>query len=224
MIRKKLAMTAGLLVMTAGLAVNLMTKSYIAAVFIVIAGLLICVFHYFERQTIVVEKAVLIALLSALSSAGRVLFSAVPSVQPSSFIIMVSGAAFGKEIGLMTGVVTAVASNLMLGQGPWTPWQMFFWGLMGFLAGVFGAPLKKNKWLFILYGFLWGFLFGWGMNLWFLTGYGPETALRMLIAAGVASFYFDLSHAASNALLLFFAGERIIPVFERISAKYGILK
>lgn len=197
-------------------------ENIIISILTVIFGLIICVLQYFENKKIVVDKLVLISLLSAISSVGRIIFSGIPSVQPSSFIIMMSGVAFGKEIGLMTGIITAISSNLILGQGPWTPWQMFLWGSMGFTTGLLKKILMYNKFLFVIYGFLWGFMFGWIMNLWYITGYMYDISFKVFIVACIASFHFDLAHALSNVVLLIFAHKQLLVVFNRINIKYKI--
>lgn len=158
-----------------------------------------------------------VAILTALSAAGRALTSGIPSVQPSSFIIMVCGATLGGGAGLFCGMLTAVLSNLMLGSlGPYTVWQMLLWGMMGLLSP---KPMNANVVIRVLYGAVWGFVFGWVMNLWFpLAGFIPLT-LTNFIAACVASFSFDLAHALCNAgLCLVFGGvfigivRRYVPV------------
>ena len=63
----------------------------------------------------------------------------------------------------------ALVSNLILGQGPWTPWQMFAWGSMGYLVGILvRSGLIKGRLILSFLGFFLGILFGWVMNLWFL--------------------------------------------------------
>ncbi len=175
---------------------------------------------YFERKSIVVEKTVLIALLSALSAVGRILFAAIPSVQPSSFIIMAAGMCFGPEIGTMTGIVTALASNLALGQGPWTLWQMLAWGLMGLTAGLFRKALWRIPFLPVVFGFGWGFVFGWIMNLWYFVGQGN---VAIYLTACITSVYFDLAHALANGLLFVAAGPSLLGRLKRIGQKYGLM-
>lgn len=200
--------------------VTIFSENYILGLFIVILGLLILVFYFFESGEIVIDKLVLIGILSSLSSVGRIILSSIPSVQPSSFIIMLSGIGFGKEIGMMVGVITALSSNLVLGQGPWTPWQMFLWGLMGYLSGVLSKFLRKNKVFFIIYGFIWGFAFGWIMNLWAITGYYSEISREIFIVSCISSFYFDLAHSLSNVILIKLSGDRFNKVLKRLKEKY----
>ena len=196
--------------------------NFIFTMTVFVLGIVLIWLGMFERSPVLIEQVVLIALLSALSSAGRILFFGIPSIQPASFIIIAAGIAFGPKMGLMTGVVTAIASNLILGQGPWTPWQMFLWGSMGYGAGVCSAIFIKRKTLRVVYGAAWGFIFGWAMNVWFIAGYSPEISGHAFLAAGIASFYMDAAHAASNAVLLFFAGDRLIRTFHRVAVKYGL--
>lgn len=39
------------------------------------------------------------------------------------------------ETGFLTGAITAFVSNMFFGQGPWTPWQILAFVLVGFSAG-----------------------------------------------------------------------------------------
>ena len=101
----------------------------------------------FERKAFVSREIVLVAVLAAIAAVSRVPFSLLPSVQPTSFVIIVSAIVFGSETGFMIGATAAIVSNIFLGQGPWTPWQMFSWGMIGFIAG-----LLRNTFLMKSYG------------------------------------------------------------------------
>ncbi|MEX2104005.1 MAG: ECF transporter S component, partial [Bacilli bacterium] len=91
-------------------------------------------FLRFEMKKTDARIVVLISILAAIAAIGRIPFAALPSIQPTSFVIIVTGLAFGAETGFMVGATAALVSNFFLGQGPWTPWQMFAWGMMGFTA------------------------------------------------------------------------------------------
>lgn len=197
--------------------------SFLPALLLAVCGVLLLLFFSFEHSRAGAQKIVLIALLSAVSCAGRVLFAGIPSVQPSSFLIILTGLAFGPQAGFMTGAMTALTSNMLLGQGPWTVWQMAAWGLMGLLSGLLHRFLKKHPIVLSVYGFLWGFLFGWMMNLWTVSGgfFGPFS-LRAVIAAGTASLPLDLAHAVCNLLLLLLLAGPFLRKLERIAVKYGL--
>ena len=107
----------------------------------------------FERKAFVSREIVLVAVLAAIAAVSRVPFSILPSVQPTSFVIIVSAIVFGSETGFMIGATAAIVSNIFLGQGPWTPWQMFSWGMIGFIAGLLrNTFLMKKLWGRLLYG------------------------------------------------------------------------
>jgi len=181
-------------------------------------------FIRFELRAMHAREIVLIAMLAAVASISRVPFAALPSVQPTSFVIIVSALVFGAESGFMIGAFAALASNMFLGQGPWTPWQMFGWGMIGFTAGL----LKRwgwldRKWALLAFGFAWGFLFGWIMNLWLVTGFIPERDWAAIAAVYAASFYFDLAHAVSNVVFLGLFASGWVKIMQRFQRKYGLL-
>lgn len=199
--------------------------AFLPALLLAVCGLLLVCFFDFEHSRAGAQKIVLIALLAAVACAGRVLFAGLPSVQPVSFLIILTGMVFGPQAGFMTGAMTAFTSNMLLGQGPWTVWQMAAWGIMGLLAGALGRFLKKYAAALCVYGFLWGFLFGWFMNLWTVSGgFFGAISLRAVFTACAASFPLDLAHAACNLLLLLLLARPFLRKMERIAVKYGLKK
>ena len=205
------------------IAVIVSAKSMAAALILAVTGVLIIGFSMFERSKVTAERMVLLSIITAVSSAGRMLFAAVPSINPSSFIVIMSAMVFGPSFGFMTGALTALVSNMILGHGPWTLWQMLLWGLMGFLAGMFSKSFEKHIWIRLAYGFIWGFIFGWGMNLFYVvSGYITETGFKAFLIASAASFVFDLMHAIGNLLLILLLGNRFIKIFNRTALKYGL--
>ncbi|HIT53982.1 MAG TPA: ECF transporter S component [Candidatus Fimivicinus intestinavium] len=197
--------------------------NFLPALLVAVCGTLLLFLFSFERSRASAQKVVLIALMAAIACAGRVLFAGIPSVQPSSFLMILTGLVFGPQAGCMTGAMTALASNMLLGQGPWTVWQMAAWGLMGLLSGLLRRGLKKHLPLLSVYGFLWGFLFGWIMNLWTVSGgFFGAFSLRAVLAACAASFLFDLAHAVCNLVLLLLLAKPFLRKLERIAVKYGL--
>ena len=85
-------------------------------------------------------------VLAALAAAGRILFAPIPDFKPVSAIAIIAGVAFGRKSGFMVGALAALASNFFFGQGPWTPWQMYAWGLVGYGAGLLAmVPAKRRS-------------------------------------------------------------------------------
>jgi hypothetical protein len=104
----------------------------------------------FDKRRPQARELVPIAVMAAIAVVGRTVFEIIPlpSFKPCSAIIIITAVAFGPEAGFLTGALTAFVSNFIFGQGPWTPWQMFTWGLVGFLAGILqnaGVFAEKNR-------------------------------------------------------------------------------
>ncbi|ADU31108.1 ECF transporter S component [Evansella cellulosilytica] len=194
---------------------------------VIITAILLFLVH-FERRVIEAREIVLLAVLAAIAAVSRIPFASIPSVQPTTFVIMMAGLVFGAETGLIVGVVAALSSNMVLGQGPWTPWQMIAWGLVGFTAGLLrNQSFMKKTWGKVLFAISWGFLFGWIMNLWgLLAAFGSEALLdmRLLIPYFLMSAPFDTMHAVSNVIFLLVFGGIWIKILERFKRKYGLLE
>lgn len=84
-------------------------------------------------------------VLAALAAAGRILFAPIPDFKPVSAIAIIAGVAFGRKSGFMVGALATLASNFFFGQGPWTPWQMYAWGLVGYGAGLLAMVPAKRR-------------------------------------------------------------------------------
>lgn len=164
--------------------------------------------RFAERHSSPAEIA-LVAMLGALSAVARVPFAGIPSVQPSTFLVISSGYVFGAAPGFMVGAITAGVSNLFLGHGPWTLYQAFAWGLAG-ASGAWLARLRPGVLGLAAFGALWGFLFGWLMDLWFWTAFYAPLTLPSLAAVLALSFAFDLLHAVGNVVFFLVFGPRVI--------------
>jgi energy-coupling factor transport system substrate-specific component len=182
----------------------------------------------FEKRKIEPRELVLLAVLASIAAVGRIPFASIPSVQPTTFVIMLSGLVFGAESGLIIGTVAALASNMVLGQGPWTPWQMLAWGLVGLTAGLLrNTMLMKSVWGKVLFGFVWGFLYGWITNIWglfSLTQSGTPLSIETVWLYFAGSALFDSMHAISNVFFLLIFGNLWIKNLTRFKRKYGLLE
>ena len=162
------------------------------------------------------RELALIAALAAAAAGGRVLFAAIPNVQPLTMVVAVTGVTLGARAGLATGATAALASNVFLGQGPWTPWQMAGWGLVGVTAAL-GAPMLRNRYALAVFGLAWGFLFDWLMDVWAWTSLGAgATSFFALVSTGI---WFDVAHAAGNVLIALVAGPTLIRTIDRYARK-----
>lgn len=201
---------------------------YLLISFAVVTVSILFLLFRFEQRKVEARELVLLAVLAAIASVARIPFASIPSVQPTTFVIIMSGFVFGAESGFMIGAVAALASNMILGQGPWTPWQMAAWGLVGFTAGLLRhTRLMKHQVGRVVFGVVWGFLFGWIMNLWgffAFTQVGNPITLKTVVGYFAGSALFDTFHALSNAFFLLMFGKSWIKMLERIKRKYGLLQ
>lgn len=178
----------------------------------------------FEQRKVSARELVLLALLAAIAAVSRVPFAPLPGVQPTSFVIMVAAFVFGPEAGFLIGATAALVSNMFLGQGPWTMWQMFGWGMMGATAGWLRYTfIMQSLYGKLVFGFVWGFLFGWIMNVWYLISLPDAFSWQLVVAAYMQSFYFDLAHALSNVFFLLVFEKGWSRVLLRFKKKYGLI-
>jgi len=179
----------------------------------------------FEKTKMTSKELALIATLAALAALGRVPFAAIPNVQPTTFMVLVAGFVYGPRAGFMVGSLAAFSSNFFLGQGPWTPWQMLAWGLIGASAGLLGK-WKPDLGIsgLAVFSFIWGYLFGWIMNLSYWLVFVYPLNLQSFLTAYAASFYFDSLHAAGNLAFTMIMGPMAVQVLvkfrERLSFTY----
>ena len=192
-------------------------------------------FAGFETRQPSLREIVPAVVLAALAAAGRMLFAAVPDVKPVSAICIMAGAVFGRRCGFMVGALAALCSNFFFGQGAWTPWQMYSWGLAGYVAGVLadagafswrpvvaGRQVRLSPVLYV-YGFASGLLYGFIMNSWYLVGFvHPITWQSALLAYG-AGLPFDLVHSAATVVFLALLYAPLEAKLQRVKRKYALV-
>ena len=176
----------------------------------------------FEKKKVRSRRLVIIAVMTALSVLGRFVFGALPAFKPITAIVIVTAIWMGPECGFMVGSLTAVISNFYFGQGPWTPFQMVAWGLIGVIAGLLSKPLKKNKVLLYIFGFFAGVLYSNFMDIWTVLWYGQGFVWEMYKAALITAIPYAVSNAVSNVVFLMLIGRPFGEKFDRVINKYGI--
>ncbi|MDD4239686.1 MAG: ECF transporter S component [Desulfotomaculaceae bacterium] len=177
----------------------------------------------FEISPASTREIAIIAVLGAIAALGRVSLAALPNIQPVTFLVLVSGYVFGARTGFMVGSTAALASNFFLGQGPWTPWQMFAWGLAGSSAAYFRAIIPDVwKWPMVIFQFTWGYFFGCIMNIWTWTAFITPLSWQSFLATYAASLWFDTLHAVGNVLFYLFLGSGVIKVLQRVKRKLEV--
>jgi energy-coupling factor transport system substrate-specific component len=187
------------------------------ALLLVAAALVVAGAAWLESGPGSSKELVLVATIAAAAAAGRVLFAAVPNVQPVTVIAVVSGVALGPRAGMAVGGLAALVSNLYLGQGAYTPWQMLAWGGCGLLGGL-AAPLLRRRVPLALTCFALGFAFDAVMDVWEWLSFYPHTwqAFTALYLRGLS---FDVAHASGNLVLALVAGPELRRLLERYARR-----
>lgn len=149
--RKRLELTAVLifLVIPALIALTVFLGSkrlYMPLSLLILVMIMAPFFMIFERRGPRAREVVLIAMMSALTVASHTFFHIAFPVQIGTAMVIISGISLGPEAGFLIGAMSRFVCNFYMGQGAWTPWQMFCWGLLGFLAGLaFNREISKQN-------------------------------------------------------------------------------
>ena len=119
-----------------------------------------------------IRKITLIALLSTLAYIGRLLFAWIPNVQPVTVILLIITLEMGLVEGILTASLSMILSNIFLGMGPWTLYQivsfaiviLVFSCLKPFWRQTWKQPLLKLTFITIMAG-LTGYLYGFVISI-----------------------------------------------------------
>lgn len=184
-------------------------------------------FIRFERKKPQARELVTIAVMSAISVASRAAFIMIPFFKPMSGIIMITGIAFGPEAGFLTGAVSGFVSNFIFGQGPWTPWQMFAFGIAGFLAGVLSKKgyisAEKRGRMAMIGGIVILLIVGPLLDTCTLLTMSSAITVPAALSIYISGLPVNVVHAAATVLTLYFLGRPILEKLDRIKWKYGMM-
>ena len=183
---------------------------------------LLLFFAGFEKKIIGTRRMVIIAVMTALSVIGRFIFAVIPGFKPITAIVVITAVWLGPESGFLTGALSAVISNFYFGQGPWTPFQMFAWGIIGLVAGYLSKYLKKNRPALAVYGIFAGIFYSMLMDVWSVLWYNNNFEMSVYLAALVTAIPYTISYAASNVIFLLLLGRPFGEKLERVKLKYGV--
>lgn len=180
----------------------------------------------FEGRKPKARELVTIAVLCAIGIAGRCLFFMLPQFKPILALTIISGVAFGGEAGFLVGAMTMLTSNMLFAQGPWTPWQMFAMGIIGFLAGVLFEKgwLRRTRGSLAIFGaFSAVIIYGEIMNPAAAFMVAAESiTVKTLIAYYITGLPMDLIHAFGTVIFILFAAEPMLEKMDRMKVKYGL--
>ena len=195
--------------------------SWVIGVFAVLLGVLALQLVVFERGKPAPRTLALIAAMSALAIAGRLAFAPLPNVKPTTVIVLIAGFTLGAAPGFAVGAITALVSNMFYGQGPWTPWQMFAWGL----AGLIGALLARvtggrvGRVTLAATATAAALVFGVVMDVSQWVTFSGEPKTSTLIAYMATSLPWNIAHAVGSAAFALAFGPLLIAAVKRVTER-----
>ena len=202
-------------------------RKYMLISFAMIFETMLPFFLIFEGRKPKARELVILSVLSALAIGGRAVFFAMPGFKPVAAMVILTGVAFGAEAGFMVGAMTMFCSNVLFGQGPWTPWQMFAMGIMGLLAGVLFRKglLHRERFSLSVFGGLVTFLiYGGIMNPASVLMYQANPDWQMILTAYITGVPADAIHALATVMFLWFLSEPMLEKLDRVKVKYGLVE
>ena len=197
--------------------------SWPAASFTLIALVLAVGWIAYERRRPSARMVAVVATLAAVAALGRDMFVALPDVKPITAITFIVGYALGPLPGFTVGAIGMLASNVMLGQGPYTPWQMVAWGLVGLAGAGLGALSGRRLGRVPLACASAGAALAAKeiMNLYTWTIGASHTPAAFLVIAGTA-LPFDLTDTVSTLLFALAFGPELARLLARTRARMSV--
>lgn len=191
-----------------------------------IAAFLSCIPFYitFEKSKATSKEIMLVALMTAFSVCGRIMFSFIPFFKPITAFTIISGMYLSAPAGFICGSFSALISNIYFGQGPWTLFQMISWGLIGFISGVIGEKLLEKRIILVIYAFISGVLFSLIMDLWTVLNIDKEFNFSRYIIQLISSFPIMIVYSLSNIVFLILLQKPIGKKLKRAKKRYGIFE
>ncbi len=179
---------------------------------------------WYERSRPTTRIIAAVSVLAALAVLGRIAFAPIPNVKPTTDIILIAGYCLGGAPGFAVGATAALASNFVMGQGPWTPWQMAAWGLVGLIGAALGRLSSRGMGrisLALICG-LCGLLFGAIMDLSTWLTFSSDLDLDRYLAIAATSLPFNVAHAAGNVVFFAVFGPTLVKTLERFRQRSEI--
>lgn len=202
-------------------------QSYYVPALLIVVFSIIPFFVFFEKRKIKTSEIVLVAMMVSLCVAGRAVMAFIPQVKPTCALVIVTAIAFGPNVGFVTGSLSMLVSNFLFGQGMFTPFQMLGMGLTGFFCGLIfhkkpyqTKPLAVSICGAIICFCVYGFIVDTCSVLMMLSKFNLKSVLTVY-ASGVG---FNLLHAVTTGVLLFFINKPMCEKFTRLRVKYGIFE
>ena len=171
-----------------------------------------------EKKNIGSRRMVLVAIMTAIAVIGRF----IPLFKPITAVCVMTAMYLGAESGFLCGALSVLISNIYFGQGPWTPFQMLGFGLIGLIAGYLSKPLIKSRVFLLVYGALAGVAYSMIMDVWTVLWFSGGFDLNMYLTAIGAALPYTVLYMISNVGFLLLLRKPVGEKLGRIKLKYGI--
>ncbi len=196
----------------------------------VVTVVLVLFFLGYERSQPALRQIMPTLVLAACAAAGRILFAPIPDFKPLSAIAIIAGATLGPRNGFMVGSLAAFTSNFFFGQGLWSPWQMYAWGMVGYAGGLLAkagvledrVTGRPRTWALVLAGLASAALYGLIVNAYGVLGFVRPLTWAGTLAYVAASLPFDVMHGVATALFLVVLYGPWTRRIGRVVRKYGL--
>jgi len=201
-------------------------RRYLIISILVILEMMMPFILSFEKRKPKARELVIIAVLCAIGVASRAAFFMLPQFKPIVAIVIIVGISFGGDTGFLFGALSALIGNMFFGQGPWTPWQMFALGVIGFMAGIIfnNGLIKRTKLLLCVFGGLATLvIYGGIINSSTIFIYQNTLTWQMFAVTYVRGLPFDIIHSVATIVFLMVIGKPILGKLERVKVKYGLM-
>ncbi len=184
-----------------------------------------CGFAWFELSRPSARTVAAVAALVAFGVVARIVFAPFPNVKPTTDIVIIAGFALGFAPGWTVGVLTALVSNFYFGQGPWTPWQMFAWGVCGVIGALVARsgirPDRRLPLALVCAGA--GVVYGLIVNFGSAVNLGSGEVMHAFAIQITTSLPFDAAHAAGNFVFFMLAGPLLIRMLARLKRRESLI-
>ena len=204
----------------------MLRQYYLIAIVMIFLAVLFFLWS-FEKRKPQTREIVMLAVLTAMAIVGRLIFFMTPQFKPCAAVIIITAVMLGKEAGFLCGCLTAFISDFFFGQGPWTPWQMFAFGIIGLVSALIfsgaGKRLIENRLFISVYGFFITFvLYGIIMDTATVLMYTDTPTLGALLTTYAGGIIFNLIHGLSTFIFLFVLSGEMFRKIKRIKMKFNM--
>ena len=189
-------------------------KLYVFGIF-VCCFLVILNFLVFEKKESSNEKLALICMFTSIAAISRCALYFLPFIKPLTAVVILSAMFLDLSESFLVGALSMLVSNVFLGQGPWTFWQMVSAGFVGVFASfVFNKlNIKTSKLSVSVVAFVCVFLiYSLIMNVSSYVFMFPDFNINMFLTYLITCLTNDILHLISTIIIL-------IPVCD-MSKKY----